>query len=113
MRRRSCIGNATSGHGYPSARVCHPLGEGNDQKRRAPVDCSVIRTRGLGPINARTPRLPAADDPEDADLTYAVPCVRPGAFGDPEQDRAARRNTSPAPASWSLTLVEAWCATRW
>ena len=51
------IRNANSGHGYPSARVCHPLSEGNDQKRRAPVDCSVIRTGGLGPINARTSRL--------------------------------------------------------
>jgi hypothetical protein len=25
-----------SGHGYPSARVCHPLSEGNDQKRGHP-----------------------------------------------------------------------------
>jgi hypothetical protein len=52
-----CNQERYSGHGYPSARVCHPLGEGNDQKRRAPVDCSVIRTGGLGPINARTSRL--------------------------------------------------------
>ena len=51
------IRNAIPATGYPSARVCHPLSEGNDQKRRAPVDCSVIRSGGLGPINARTSRL--------------------------------------------------------
>jgi hypothetical protein len=51
------IRNAIPATGYPSARVCHPLSEGNDQKRRAPVDCSVIRTEGLGPISARTSRL--------------------------------------------------------
>ena len=51
------IRNAIPATGYPSARVRHPKSEGNDQKRRAPVDCSVIRTGGLGPINARTSRL--------------------------------------------------------
>ena len=48
------IRNAIPATGHPSARACHPLSEGNDQKRWAPVDCSVIRTGGLGPINART-----------------------------------------------------------
>jgi hypothetical protein len=57
MRADHCNQERYSGHGYPSARVCHPLGEGNDRKRRAPVDCSVIRTGGLGPINATTSRL--------------------------------------------------------
>jgi len=38
-----CNQERYSGHGYPSARVCHPLSEGNDQKRRAPVDCSVFK----------------------------------------------------------------------
>jgi hypothetical protein len=52
-----CNQERNSGHGYPSARVCHPLSEDNDQKRRAPVNCSAIRTGGLGPINARTSRL--------------------------------------------------------
>ena len=51
------IRNAIPATGYPSARVCHLLSDGNDQKRRAPVDCSVIRTGGVGPINARTSRL--------------------------------------------------------
>jgi hypothetical protein len=38
-----CNQERYSGHGYPSARVCHPLSDGNDQKRRAPVDCSVFK----------------------------------------------------------------------
>ena len=51
------IRNAIPATGYPPARVCHPLSEGNDQKRRAPVDCSVIRTGELRPRTSRLGRL--------------------------------------------------------
>jgi hypothetical protein len=50
--------------------------EGNDQKRRAPVDCSVIRTEGPGPINARTSRL--------GQLIIPLTCVAQGHLVNPK-----------------------------
>jgi hypothetical protein len=58
--------------------VCHPLSVGNDQKRRAPVNCSVIRTGGLGPINARTSRL--------GQLMIPLTCVAQGHLVHPGSD---------------------------
>jgi hypothetical protein len=57
MRHRSLQSGTQFRPGLSFGESVPPLSEGNDQKRRAPVNCSTIRTGGLEPINARTSRL--------------------------------------------------------
>jgi len=52
-----CNQERNSSHGLSFGESVTSTERGNDQKRRAPVNCSVIRTGGLGPINARTSGL--------------------------------------------------------
>jgi hypothetical protein len=52
-----CNQERNSSHGLSFGESVPSTERGNDQKRRAPVNCSAIRTGGLGPINARTSML--------------------------------------------------------